>query len=76
MKSISSFLCKTLLTILFCIYVFLLTGCSSEQMGETSAEGHRRHQRNLRLNHQEMMSDIDSFLLLDEPSRLSDKRIP
>lgn len=76
MKSILSLLCKMLLTILFCISVFLLTGCSSEQMGETTAEGQRRHQRNLRLNHQEMMADIDSFLLLDEPSRLSDKRIP
>ena len=76
MKSLSSFLCKTLLTVLFCAYVFLLSGCSADQMGETTAEGSIRHKRNLRINNQQMMEDIDKFLLLDEPSRLTDKRIP
>lgn len=76
MKSVSSFLCKTLLAVLFCALIFILTGCSAQQMGETSAKGDIRHQRNLRINNQELMADIDKFLLLDEPSKLSERRIP
>jgi hypothetical protein len=76
MKSISSFISKILLTIVMCAFVFLLIGCSSAQLGETSAEGNRRHIRNLRIDQSEMMADIDQFLLLEKPSRLSDKRIP
>jgi len=52
-------------------------GCSSvSQPGETAAEGRRRHDRVARINQQEMMSDIDKTLLLDKPSKLTDKRIP
>ncbi len=76
MKSVSSFLCKTLLAILFCAFIFTLIGCSAQQMGETSAQGEIRHQRNSRINNQEMMADIDKFLLLDEPSKLTERRIP
>ena len=76
MKSVLSFTSKIILVIIFYALVFFLAGCSSEQLGETSAEGSRRHVRNLRINHQEMMEDIDKFLLLDEPSRLTEKRIP
>jgi hypothetical protein len=58
------------LSILFC-------GCTSyEQPGESAAEGRIRHKRVLRVNQQEMMEDINKFLLLDEPSSLTDKRIP
>jgi hypothetical protein len=46
------------------------------QLGETEAEGHRRHLRNERINQQELMSDIDMVLLFNEPSKLTDKRIP
>ena len=46
------------------------------QPGETEAEGHRRHLRNLSVNQQEMMADIDKVLLFDKPSKLTDKRIP
>ncbi len=76
MKSVSSFLCKTLLVVLFCALIFILTGCSTDQMGETSLEGNIRHRRNLRLDNQQLLTDIDKFLLLDEPSRLSERRIP
>ena len=76
MKSVSSFLTKILLILIFCALVFLPMGCASEQMGETAAQGERRHERNLRLNHQGMMADIDKFFLLDKPSRLTDKRLP
>lgn len=54
--------------------IFWLNGCS--QPGETVAEGHRRHIRNVRINQQELNQDIDKALLFDEPSKLSDKRIP
>ena len=56
--------------------VLLVFGCSFEQPGETAAEGHRRHLRNLRIDQQGMVRDIDRALLTDEPSRLTDKRIP
>ena len=76
MKKAYFFVCKVILLVYFCALVFLPFGCSSQQPGETVAEGQRRHQRNLRINQQEMMSDIDRFLLLDRPSRLTDKRVP
>jgi hypothetical protein len=57
--------------------ILLPCGCSScEQPGETVAEGRRRHRRVRRINRQEMMADIDKVLLLDRPSKLTDKRIP
>jgi hypothetical protein len=63
--------------LIFCGIVFLLYGCSSYgQPGETAAEGSRRHERVLRVNRQEMMTDIDRSLLLDEPSELTDLRMP
>jgi hypothetical protein len=46
------------------------------QLGETEAEGRRRRIRNNRINQQQMMADIDSVLLLDKPSKLTDKRMP
>jgi hypothetical protein len=59
-----------------CILVTLLAGCSGGQLGETKAEVSRRHDRVTRLNSEMMMSDIDKALMLDRPSRLTDKRIP
>ena len=76
MKSVSVLVYKVMLAVILCALVFLAAGCSSGQLGETAAEGHRRHQRNLRLNRQEMTADMDSLLLLDKPSKLTDKRIP
>ncbi len=76
MKSVSAFVCKVILAVFLSALIFLPFGCSSEQVGETTAEGNRRHLRNLRINQQELMEDADESLLLDQPSRLSDKRIP
>jgi hypothetical protein len=59
-----------------CILAMILSGCSWQQPGETSAEINRRHSRVLRLNNQMMMSDIDKVLGLDKPSRLGSKRVP
>jgi len=76
MKSLSNLTCKVVLAFILCASVFLLFGCSFKQLGETTAEGHRRHKRVLRTNQQELMEDIDRVLLLDKPSKLTDKRIP
>lgn len=66
------------LAVLLCTLVFWLGGCtpSLEQPGETATEGHRRHRRNLTINQQSLMSDIDRVLLFDKPSKLTDRRIP
>jgi hypothetical protein len=72
----SGSICKIFLAFIVCVLSFLPLGCSSEQLGETAAEGSRRHDRVLRVNKSELMSDIDRLLLFDEPSRLTDKRIP
>ena len=77
MKSLYSFICRVALSVILFASVFFVYGCgSSEQLGETMAEGNRRHRRVLRINHQELMGDIDRALLLDKPSKLTDKRIP
>jgi len=63
--------------VIFYALLLLPCGCSSyAQMGETEAEGRRRHIRNARVNRQQMMEDIDSVMLYDKPSKLSKKRIP
>ena len=76
MKSVSASVCKVILAVFLSALIFLPFGCTCSQPGETTAEGNRRHQRNLRINQQETMKDVDASVLLDEPSRLSDKRIP
>ena len=74
MKCVS--ICKVILPVILLVLVFMLFGCSSGQLGETAAEVNRRHQRVFRINQQLLMADIDTVLLLDEPSKLTDKRIP
>ena len=76
MKSVSAFVGKVILAVILGIFVVLPSGCSSTQLGETAAEGRRRHDRVQRINQQEMMADLDMILLLDQPSTLTDKRIP
>ncbi len=75
MKSVS--MCKVILVVVLCALFLAPLGCKSyDQLGETAAEGHRRHKRTLRINRQEMMADLDELFLLDKPSKLTDKRIP
>ena len=76
MRSVSVSVCKVILSVILWALVFVPFGCGSWQMGETAAESKRRHKRVLRINRQEMMADIDKVLLLDKPSKLTDKRIP
>jgi hypothetical protein len=61
-----------LAVVLFALTIYL-SGCS--QPGETVAEGHRRHIRNLKLNQQSLTQDVDSLMLFEKPSRLSDMKI-
>ena len=76
-KSTSFFVFRVIITVIVFVFVLLPCGCSSyEQMGETAAEGHRRHLRNSRINRQQLMADLDMFWLIDKPSKLTDKRIP
>ena len=72
----SSTVSKLILAVILWALLLMPFGCAQDQLGETVAQGRRRHRRVLRINRQEMMSDIDRFLLLDKPSRLTDKRIP
>ncbi len=75
MKSVSVW--KVIQVLILCALFLVPCGCRSyDQMGETAAEGRRRHKRVLRLDNQGMMDDLDTFMLLDRPSKLTDKRIP
>ena len=62
------------LGIMLGVLTLWLVGCA--QPGETTAEGNRRHLRNLGVNQQEMMQDVDRALLTDKPSKLTDKKMP
>lgn len=75
MKNGSVFMCRMILGIILCALVFLSYGCGAH-LGETEAEARRRHLRTARINRQQLAEDIDKALLLDEPSKLTDKRIP
>lgn len=64
------------LSIVLCVVAFGVFGCSTEQMGETVAEGHRRHIRISRINRQALIEDIDAVFQIDRPTRLAEKKIP
>jgi hypothetical protein len=68
--------CLSTFVLGLCLCALLVAGCATQQPGETVAEVNRRHRRVMRLNTQMMMSDIDKFLMLDQPSMLTDRRIP
>lgn len=76
MKSVSALVCKAILAVVLGMFVVLPFGCSTTQLGETAAEGRRRHERVLRVNQSELMADIDMVLRLDKPSKLTDRRMP
>jgi hypothetical protein len=50
--------------------------CGCTHPGETVAETDRRHLRVLGVNQESMLKDIDMVLGLDEPSHLTDQRVP
>jgi len=67
-----------ILVIVILSMIVLLTGCKGffDHPGKTAAEIHRDHVRTMKVNHKELMSDIDRAVFLDKPSRLTEKRIP
>ena len=54
--------------------VLCLSGCFSSP-GETSQEINLKHKRVLKTNIMQLQDDIDAYLLLDRPSKLSDKYV-
>ncbi len=49
------------------------TGCFAGSPGETTSEVHRRHMRVINTQKQQIQDDIDAVLLLNKPSRLTEK---
>jgi hypothetical protein len=65
--------------IVLCALVILLGGCGAffAQPGETAAEGHRRHKRNLAVYNDSIWLDLDrTVLFMDKPGNATDIRIP
>jgi hypothetical protein len=66
-----------LIVIVALVMTVVGSGCGPwASPGETGAEANRRRERTLRVNNSEMWSDIDDFLMLDEPSRLTERDLP
>lgn len=64
-----------ILAAFLCSLLVGLVGCTIAQQGETVAEGHRRHIRNVRINNQQLNEDLDTLFLTQEPSKLTDRTI-
>ena len=63
---------------LFAVLIVSLTACSGSTRatpGETASEVHSRHVSVIKTNWLHAQDDIDAVLMLDQPSRLSDKLI-
>ena len=76
MESFLACVRKVILVVLLSVLLLTSFGCSMGQLGESAAEGNRRHKRILRLYQPEIVTDIDQALFLDRPSRLTETRIP
>ena len=69
------------LILCFCLFAVLigsLTACSGSTRatpGETVREVHTRHVGIIKTNWLHAQDDIDAILMLDQPSRLSDKLV-
>ena len=68
---------RTVTTIILSALLVALSICplGCGQQGETTAEGHRRHKRNVRLNQEAMQHDLDVLFMADQPSKLSPRHI-
>ncbi len=76
MESLLACVRKVILVIFLSVLFLMPFGCSLEQLGESPAEGNRRHIRILRLYQPELVTDIDQALFFDRPNRLTERRIP
>ena len=54
--------------------MLMATGCAN--MGQTKTEAKLQRDRVFRLDLQELGEDVNVALMLDRPSRLTDKRLP
>ena len=69
--------------LILCFFLFAIligslaafSGCAQATPGETAREVHIRRVGVVKTNWLEMQDDIDAVLMLDKPSRLSDKLI-
>ncbi|MGA2678348.1 MAG: hypothetical protein ABSF37_03485 [Sedimentisphaerales bacterium] len=67
----------SLLGVVLLTLATMSTGCGLfYQQGKTADEVNRDHIRMLRINQQELMSDIDRTMLWDKPSTLTEKQLP
>lgn len=73
----NSIITKCLTVVLWlCVLAGLIavnTGCFAGSPGETRSEVHRRHMRVINTDKQQIQDDIDAVLLLNKPSRLTEK---
>ncbi len=61
---------------ILCVVALCLSGCFKfKGPGETTSQVHQRHMRVINTSRRQMQDDIDAVLLLDKPSKLSDKVI-
>jgi hypothetical protein len=66
-------LVSILLAFVLSIIGLSVSGCHG--LGETSAERSDDHKRQMRLNNQMLIDDIDAILQTDRPSRLSENTV-
>lgn len=68
---------KILVSILlvFVLSIIGLTVCGCRGLGETAAEREDDHKRQMNLNNQMMIDDIDAVFQTDRPSRLTENTV-
>ncbi len=67
-------LVSVVLVVIIGSLVFWLSGCA--RLGETKAEARIRHERIARINNQQLKADIDTVMLYDKPSQLTERNLP
>ena len=71
-RIISKRVCCLTWLLAFGLGLTIFGGCAGTP-GETAQEVNRRHIRVLDTAHKELQDDIDAWMMLDQPSRLSDR---
>ena len=72
MKKKTNMKCYMALSCLCVLCIIWLAGCFNGT-GETSSEISRRRKRVIKNNALQIQDDVDAVLLLDKPTKLSDK---
>lgn len=68
---------QVVLMVLLLALVLFSAGCGFfDQPGKTAQEVHREHLRVLRVNNQQMIRDLDRWLGFDQPSMLTERKLP